>query len=379
MKKVSCLFILYILFLSVNGQTDSNQSNLDTLQKSKPDSFRIVGKAISGNAAAYSSKADGTTTKSGEIFSNKSYTAAFNKFNLNSWIRVTNLKNNRSVLLQINDRISKKKSSPFIKISRAPVSVLGFLKVNNTKVKVEEIIIINSDSITNSLKYSMVMAKEMTIIVDINTQDSFVTTGKIITGIASFYSTNLDGTKTATGERYRNNKFTAASNNLKLNTWVLVTNLKNNNSVVVRINDRMHPRMQKKGRVVDLSGIAAKQLDFINDGLAKVKVEVILAKLIDTIRNNGKDSLVGSKDTSTVTDPIKTSFYKTKMKTDYNYLDFCVRLEKNKIGLSGHYIYYNMKPQGGIPDGKSQFIFFRTKNNTSVIFMREFRFYQICV
>ena len=42
---------------------------------------------------------------------------------------------------------------------------------------------------------------------------------KVITGIASFYSKNLDGTKTATGEYYRNAKLTAASNNYKLNTW----------------------------------------------------------------------------------------------------------------------------------------------------------------
>lgn len=95
------------------------------------------------------------------------------------------------------------------------------------------------------------------------------------TGIASFYSSNLDGTKTATGEIFRNSKFTAASNHLKLNTWVRVTNLKNDKTVIVRINDRMHPRMKKKGRVVDLSRIAAKQLDFMKSGLTKVKVEVV--------------------------------------------------------------------------------------------------------
>ncbi len=98
---------------------------------------------------------------------------------------------------------------------------------------------------------------------------------KVIYGIASFYSKGLDGTKTATGERYRNAKLTAASNNIKLNTWVKVTNLSNDNFVIVRINDRMHPRMAKKGRVVDLSGAAAKELDFMKKGLTKVKVEPI--------------------------------------------------------------------------------------------------------
>jgi len=98
---------------------------------------------------------------------------------------------------------------------------------------------------------------------------------KIINGIASFYSKNLDGTKTATGEYYRNAKLTAASNNYKLNTWVKVTNISNDKFVIVRINDRMHPRMAKRGRVVDLSRAAAKELDFMKKGLTKVRVEPI--------------------------------------------------------------------------------------------------------
>ena len=98
---------------------------------------------------------------------------------------------------------------------------------------------------------------------------------KVMIGIASFYSKNLDGTKTATGEYYRNAKLTAASNNYKLNTWVKVTNLSNNKFVIVRINDRMHPKMAKKGRVVDLSRTAAKELDFMKKGLTRVKVEPI--------------------------------------------------------------------------------------------------------
>ena len=104
---------------------------------------------------------------------------------------------------------------------------------------------------------------------------------KVITGIASFYSKNLDGTKTATGERYRNAKLTAASNNFKLNTWVKVTNISNDKFVIVRINDRMHPRMAKRGRVVDLSRAAANELDFMKKGLTRVKVEPIERSNVD--------------------------------------------------------------------------------------------------
>lgn len=94
-----------------------------------------------------------------------------------------------------------------------------------------------------------------------------------IQGVASFYGKNLNGTRTSTGERFYNNKFTAACNLYKLNTIVRVTNLQNGKTVLVRINDRMHPNMLKKGRVIDLSQSAAKQLVFKSKGLVKVNVD----------------------------------------------------------------------------------------------------------
>lgn len=98
---------------------------------------------------------------------------------------------------------------------------------------------------------------------------------KIVYGIASFYSRSLDGTQTATGEIFRQTGMTAASNFFKLNTWVRVTNLRSGKSIIVRINDRMHPSMAKKGRVVDLSRKGATILDFIVKGLIKVKMEEV--------------------------------------------------------------------------------------------------------
>jgi rare lipoprotein A len=98
---------------------------------------------------------------------------------------------------------------------------------------------------------------------------------KVLYGVASFYSDSFDGKKTASGETFRQKGFTAASNNVPLGTWVQVTNLRNKKTVVVKINDRMAPSMARKGRVVDLTRAAAKQLDFIGNGLTKVKVEVL--------------------------------------------------------------------------------------------------------
>jgi len=104
---------------------------------------------------------------------------------------------------------------------------------------------------------------------------NLVFTGKIVLGTASYYSGRFEGIKTASGERFSNKAFTGASNSLKIGTWVKVTNVKNGKSVVVKINDKMHPRMKKKGRVIDLTRAAAQKLQFLNKGLTKVKLEVI--------------------------------------------------------------------------------------------------------
>lgn len=98
---------------------------------------------------------------------------------------------------------------------------------------------------------------------------------KTITGKASFYSKNLDGTETSTGEMFNNKQFTAASNHFPLNSWVRVTNVHNGKSVVVRINDRMHKKMVKKGRVIDLSRAAAKKIGMLSRGICKVRLEQV--------------------------------------------------------------------------------------------------------
>ena len=117
--------------------------------------------------------------------------------------------------------------------------------------------------------------------VNIKRYKSKIDTNKIkieinhLEGVSSFYSKNLDGTKTSTGERFYNKKYTAACNLFKLNTIVRVTNLRNGKTVLVRINDHMHPNMLRKGRVIDLSQSAAKQLVFKSNGLVKVTVDAI--------------------------------------------------------------------------------------------------------
>ena len=95
---------------------------------------------------------------------------------------------------------------------------------------------------------------------------------QIQTGKASFYSDKFEGTKTASGERYKKKKLTGAHKTLPFGTRVKVTNLANNQSVEVVINDR-GPYVD--GRVIDVSRAAAEKLGFVNQGLAEVKIEVL--------------------------------------------------------------------------------------------------------
>ena len=92
------------------------------------------------------------------------------------------------------------------------------------------------------------------------------------TGIASLYGAKFHNKKTASGERFNMHAYTAAHPFLEFGTEVKVTNLNNSKSVTVRINDR-GPFV--KGRIIDLSQAAAKELDFIRQGITKVKIETV--------------------------------------------------------------------------------------------------------
>ncbi|HHH14247.1 MAG TPA: septal ring lytic transglycosylase RlpA family protein [candidate division WWE3 bacterium] len=94
----------------------------------------------------------------------------------------------------------------------------------------------------------------------------------IQTGKGSWYGKKFHGRLTANGEKYNMYALTAAHKTLPFNTMVEVTNLSNNRKVVVRINDR---GPYAKGRIIDLSYLAAKKLGYVNKGVAKLKVKVL--------------------------------------------------------------------------------------------------------
>jgi rare lipoprotein A len=89
------------------------------------------------------------------------------------------------------------------------------------------------------------------------------------TGKASYYADKFNGRKTASGEKFRNSKLTAAHKTLPFGTKVKVTNLSNGKSVKVKINDR-GPFVA--GRIIDLSKKAAHKINMDQEGVGNVKI-----------------------------------------------------------------------------------------------------------
>lgn len=122
---VLCLVVV-ILFCFVGAKSQSKPPR----SKSK--------KILTGTASYYSQQFEGKKTANGEIFRQNKRTAACNKLPLGSYVRVTNLKNKKSVKVKINDRLHRK-SSRLIDLSKSAASELGIMKQGLAKVRVETI------------------------------------------------------------------------------------------------------------------------------------------------------------------------------------------------------------------------------------------------
>jgi rare lipoprotein A len=91
-------------------------------------------------------------------------------------------------------------------------------------------------------------------------------------GKASYYAEQFHGRKTASGETFNMNALTAAHKSYTFGTYLRVTNLSNGRSVIVKVNDR-GPFV--RGRIIDLSKKAAKELQMLRTGTANVRIEKI--------------------------------------------------------------------------------------------------------
>lgn len=142
------------------------------------------------------------------------------------------------------------------------------------------------------------------------------------TGIASYYGEKFHGHLTSNGEIYNMYAMSAAHKHLPLPSYVKVTNLNNNKTVVVRVNDRgpFHP-----GRVIDLSFSAAYKLDMLKHGTANVRVDIIeRAKTASTktapttVAKKDKTNAVASN--TSLTDAYIIQIFATKSSTMANSL-----------------------------------------------------------
>ena len=106
-------------------------------------------------------------------------------------------------------------------------------------------------------------------------------------GLASWYGKKFHGHKTSNGETYNMYKMSAAHKSLPIPSFAEVTNLENGKKVIVRVNDRgpFH-----SDRIIDLSYAAAKKLDFMEKGTAKVRVSSI------SVENSGSYVIAGGSE-----------------------------------------------------------------------------------
>lgn len=109
------------------------------------------------------------------------------------------------------------------------------------------------------------------------------------TGTASWYGPNFHGKLTANGETYDQYAMTAAHRTLQMPSIIKVTNLENNRSAIMRVNDR---GPFAKGRVLDVSKKGAEVLGFKNQGLAKVRIELLEteSRQVAAMAKQGKDT-----------------------------------------------------------------------------------------
>jgi len=118
-----------ILVGSVSAQHKTNTSpSKKTTAKKTQEHY--------GTASFYANKFNGRKTANGEIFSQQKMTAACNIISLNTWVRVTNTRNKKQVVVKINDRMHRD-NKRLIDLSRTAASQLGYTGHGLAKVKVE--------------------------------------------------------------------------------------------------------------------------------------------------------------------------------------------------------------------------------------------------
>jgi rare lipoprotein A len=136
------LFVFCLMGGSIDGfsQLKAEEASLKEINTESSVSQQTTQatrpKIIYGTASYYADKFNGRKTATGHIYSHEKLTAACNVLPLGTWVRVTNLRNNHAVIVQINDRLHPK-NKRVVDLSKMAASRLGYVKRGLTQVKVE--------------------------------------------------------------------------------------------------------------------------------------------------------------------------------------------------------------------------------------------------
>ena len=125
-----CLLFVFVFSVSVLYVTAQQDSTYRAKISNSKSNIQY------GLASFYSNKFNGRKTANGEIFNNQKLTAAHNTLPLGTYVRVTNLRNKRTVVVKINDRLHHK-NKRIIDLSRVAATKLGYIKSGLTRVKLE--------------------------------------------------------------------------------------------------------------------------------------------------------------------------------------------------------------------------------------------------
>lgn len=142
--------IIFLDTTKIDSLVENKKAETDILEKKKDiisnDTYSGTGDFYKGIASFYAAKFDGRKTATGEIFRNSGMTAASNTFRLNTWVKVTNTKNGKTVYVKVNDRMapSMHKKGRILDLTQAAARKLDFFNAGTTSVKVE---IVNKDSV----------------------------------------------------------------------------------------------------------------------------------------------------------------------------------------------------------------------------------------
>ena len=132
---MKCFFCTIMICLSLWGMAQVGAGGEERKENVEKKDAKI-SKTLYGTASYYADKFNGRRTFNDEIYDSRKMTAACNVLPMGTWIRVTNLSNNRWVIVKVNDKLHARMTR-IVDLSRVAAEKLGYIGKGLTRVKVE--------------------------------------------------------------------------------------------------------------------------------------------------------------------------------------------------------------------------------------------------